>query len=72
MLRPFIPLDLITLTKFGEASLRSKYFSQEPVVYSSPTVRDKVPHQYKTKVKIIVLNILTLKFLEGRREGKGF
>jgi hypothetical protein len=39
-------------------------------VYSSLSVRDQVWHPYKTVGRIMVLNILMVKFLERRREDK--
>jgi hypothetical protein len=58
-------------------SLRSKRFSQHPVLEDSqsifvPNVRDVVPHPYKTTGKIIVFYIFIFMFLYSRPEGKTF
>jgi hypothetical protein len=55
--------------------LRSKYSPQHPVsntlsLCSSLNVRDQVSHPYTTTGRIMVLCILTFKFLDSRREDR--
>jgi hypothetical protein len=69
----------MTLTKFEEkyklwsSSLRK--FFQPPVTLSllqPQSVRNQVSHPYKTTGRIIVLKILSITFLDSRREDKIF
>jgi hypothetical protein len=69
-------LPILQLSPFSRyfIPVRSKY-SQHPVLKnpslcSSLNVRDQVSHPYKTTRRIMVLYILTFKFLDNRREDR--
>jgi hypothetical protein len=57
---------------FGPNILVSTMFSNTLSLRSSPNVRDKVSHPYRTTDKIIVLYILIFKFFDSNREDRRF
>jgi hypothetical protein len=62
----------VTSTFFGANILLSSLFSNAFSLCSSLNVRDQVSHPYRTKGKIIYLNISVFKILDSRREEKRF
>jgi hypothetical protein len=61
----------ITSTFFSPNVLLGTLFSNTFRLYSSLNARDQVSNPYKTAGKIIILYILSFKFLDSRREDKG-
>jgi hypothetical protein len=57
---------------FDPNILLNTLFSNTLSLCSSLTVRDHVPHLYRTTGKIIVLNILTFTFFDSRRKDRKF
>jgi hypothetical protein len=58
----------VTSSLLGPNIPLSTLFSNTLSLCSSLNVRDQVPHPHKTNGNIIVLYILTLKFLDKKRE----
>ena len=62
----------VTSSLLGPNILLNTIFSNTLSFLSSRNVNDQVSPQYKTTGKIIVLNILIFKFLDGNLEDKRF
>ena len=64
--------SLVTSSLLGPNILLNTLFSNKLSLRSSLNVSDQVTHPYQTTGKIIVLNILILKFLYSKLEDKRF
>jgi hypothetical protein len=62
--------SLVTSSLLGPNIPLSTLFSNALSLCSSLNVRDQVSHPYKTTGRIIALYILTVKFLDSRREDR--